>query len=134
MMKTPTQFCLLLAAFLMAIPAAGQEMKIGVTGGTLNGTLETPRGKSPCPAALILSGVGPDGSGRQHPLGRGKEQQPEIPRRSLAAKGIANLNMPVLIVSGSTDIQVDEGNAETLAKSNRLANMVIIVDMNHVLK
>ena len=50
------------------------------------------------------------------------------------AREIARLKMPVLILQGSTDIQVSVGDAELLAKANPAAKLVVIEGMNHVLK
>jgi len=50
------------------------------------------------------------------------------------AKEIARLKIPVLIVQGSTDIQVAIDDAHILAKANQKSEMKIIRGMNHVLK
>ena len=50
------------------------------------------------------------------------------------AREIARLKMPVLILQGTTDIQVSVGDAELLAKANPAAKLVVIEGMNHVLK
>ncbi len=47
---------------------------------------------------------------------------------------IKKLNIPILIVQGTTDIQVSEKEAELLAKANSASKKVIIKNMNHVLK
>jgi len=47
---------------------------------------------------------------------------------------IGKLDIPVLIVQGSTDIQVGVEQTEMLAKANDKAKKVIIRNMNHVLK
>lgn len=47
---------------------------------------------------------------------------------------IKKLNMPVLILNGTTDIQVQTSEAELLKKANPKANLVIIEGMNHVFK
>jgi hypothetical protein len=47
---------------------------------------------------------------------------------------IAKLNIPILIVQGSTDIQVSVKDAELLAKAQPKAQLVIIPGMNHALK
>ncbi|WP_372754204.1 alpha/beta hydrolase [Mariniflexile sp.] len=47
---------------------------------------------------------------------------------------IASLNIPILIVQGTTDIQVSIEDAEMLSNSNKNAQIVIIENMNHVLK
>lgn len=47
---------------------------------------------------------------------------------------IAKLNKPILIVQGTTDIQVEVSNADLLAESNPNAQKVIISGMNHILK
>lgn len=49
-------------------------------------------------------------------------------------KAIAALKMPVLIVQGTTDIQVAEKEARSLAAAAPAARLVIIEGMNHVLK
>ncbi len=46
----------------------------------------------------------------------------------------ARLRMPVLIVQGTTDIQVSVSDAELLAKSNKKARLAILKDVNHVMK
>lgn len=50
------------------------------------------------------------------------------------AEEIAKLKIPILIVQGSTDIQVNSANADALATSNKLAKQITIEGMNHVLK
>lgn len=47
---------------------------------------------------------------------------------------IAKLEKPVLIVQGTTDIQVSVENAEKLSESNKKVKKVIIENMNHILK
>jgi fermentation-respiration switch protein FrsA (DUF1100 family) len=49
-------------------------------------------------------------------------------------KEIAALSAPVLIIQGSTDIQVSVDDAKRLAAANREAKLVLIEGMNHVLK
>lgn len=51
------------------------------------------------------------------------------------AAQIARLRMPILLVQGGTDLQVDRANAERLhAARPDHSTLVIIEDMNHVLK
>jgi pimeloyl-ACP methyl ester carboxylesterase len=52
----------------------------------------------------------------------------------MPSERIAGLDMPVLIVQGSTDIQVAVGEAEALKKARPQAQVAIIPGMNHVLK
>jgi pimeloyl-ACP methyl ester carboxylesterase len=47
---------------------------------------------------------------------------------------IAKLKMPVLILNGETDIQVESENAVQLSKANPRATLKIIQGMNHILK
>ena len=47
---------------------------------------------------------------------------------------IKELKIPVLIINGTTDIQVGTDQAELLAKANPEAELVIVEGMNHVLK
>ena len=49
-------------------------------------------------------------------------------------KEISKLNKPVLIVQGSTDIQVSLMDADKLAAANKKADKVVIQKMNHVFK
>lgn len=49
-------------------------------------------------------------------------------------KEIAALTMPVLIIQGTTDIQVSVDDAKRLAAANRQAKLVLVEGMNHVLK
>ncbi len=49
-------------------------------------------------------------------------------------KEIAQLNKPVLILQGTTDIQVPVTEAEKLAEANKQAKMHLLEGMNHVLK
>lgn len=49
-------------------------------------------------------------------------------------KEIAKLKVPVLVVNGSTDIQVGREHALALVNSNRQAKLVSIGGMNHVFK
>ncbi len=50
------------------------------------------------------------------------------------AEEIAKLDIPVLIVQGTTDIQVSVQDAEKLAEANRKAELRIIEGMNHVFR
>jgi pimeloyl-ACP methyl ester carboxylesterase len=48
---------------------------------------------------------------------------------------ISKLNIPIVIVQGSTDLQVSEEDARLLFEAHRLdSRLIIIEDMNHVLK
>ncbi len=47
---------------------------------------------------------------------------------------IAELDIPVLIINGSKDLQVEETEAEALKAANPRAEMVILQDMNHILR
>ncbi len=50
------------------------------------------------------------------------------------ADEIAKLNIPILIINGDADIQVGEDDAQQLYKAQSQATLVIIENMNHVLK
>jgi pimeloyl-ACP methyl ester carboxylesterase len=50
------------------------------------------------------------------------------------AKWIAALTVPVLIVQGTTDLQVGVDDAKRLAAANPKAKLLVIEGMNHVLK
>jgi pimeloyl-ACP methyl ester carboxylesterase len=50
------------------------------------------------------------------------------------AREIARLSMPVLIVQGETDIQIGVADAQLLANAQPDANLLLISEMNHVLK
>jgi hypothetical protein len=47
---------------------------------------------------------------------------------------LAKLKIPILIIQGTTDIQVDVSNATALSEANLNAKLEIIEGMNHVLK
>lgn len=47
---------------------------------------------------------------------------------------IAKLNVPVLIVQGTTDLQVSEKDAQLLVGANKNAKLLLVKGMNHVLK
>ncbi|MHA7100769.1 hypothetical protein BXY85_4009 [Roseivirga pacifica] len=49
-------------------------------------------------------------------------------------KEISKLNMPILVINGSTDLQVNVEDAQRLQISNPKAKLVIVDGMNHVLK
>lgn len=49
-------------------------------------------------------------------------------------KEITNLDKPVLIIQGTTDLQVKVKDAEALATANPKAHKVIITGMNHIMK
>ena len=49
-------------------------------------------------------------------------------------KEIANLTVPSLIVQGTTDIQISPEEAKMLHQANKKSELVIIDNMNHVLK
>ncbi len=50
------------------------------------------------------------------------------------AKEIAKLQLPLLVLQGSHDIQVDVQQATLLADANPQAQKVVIDGMNHILK
>lgn len=50
------------------------------------------------------------------------------------AKEITKLRIPVLIVQGTTDLQIRAGDAKRLAEGNPAAKLFLIEGMNHVLK
>ena len=50
------------------------------------------------------------------------------------AKIIADLDLPILIVQGTTDIQIPVADAERLAKAAPRARLVVLEGTNHVLK
>ena len=47
---------------------------------------------------------------------------------------IAKLNMPVMIINGTKDIEVDVSEAEKLKYASPLAQYVVIENMNHIFK
>lgn len=47
---------------------------------------------------------------------------------------ISKLEIPVLIVNGSNDLQVDVRDAEILKEANPAAKLVILEDMNHIFR
>jgi len=47
---------------------------------------------------------------------------------------IKKLKIPVLIINGDKDLQVDEENAEVLQRASPKAQLVVLKEMNHVLK
>ncbi len=49
-------------------------------------------------------------------------------------KELAKLDIPILIMHGTTDLQVSEKDAQLLAASNAKADMIIIEGMNHVFR
>ena len=49
-------------------------------------------------------------------------------------KEIAKLNIPILIIQGTTDLQIKESDAQSLKRAKPNAQLVMINNMNHVLK
>lgn len=47
---------------------------------------------------------------------------------------LQKLSIPILVINGTTDIQVGPDQAEKLASANKKAKLVIVEGMNHVLK
>ncbi len=47
---------------------------------------------------------------------------------------IKNLEIPILIINGTKDIQVGEEEAELLHKANAKSQLVLIENMNHIFK
>jgi pimeloyl-ACP methyl ester carboxylesterase len=54
--------------------------------------------------------------------------------RCVPIKGIKRIKDPVLIIQGSTDLQITVQNAEKLKKAKSDASLLVIKDMNHILK
>lgn len=44
------------------------------------------------------------------------------------------MNIPVLILQGNNDLQVTVKDAESLAQSNKKAELLIVDKMNHIMK
>lgn len=44
------------------------------------------------------------------------------------------MNIPVLIVQGNNDLQVTVKDAESLAQSNKKAELLVVDKMNHIMK
>jgi hypothetical protein len=49
------------------------------------------------------------------------------------AESIARLNIPILIINGSKDLQVTVKEAQLLKDASKNGNLIIIENMNHVL-
>ena len=49
-------------------------------------------------------------------------------------KEISKLAIPILIIGGTKDIQVDVEDAQLLSKSNKNSELAVIENMNHILK
>jgi hypothetical protein len=54
--------------------------------------------------------------------------------RIIPAKGIKRIKEPILIIHGTTDLQVTVDNAEKLKKAKSEASLLIIKNMNHILR
>ena len=54
--------------------------------------------------------------------------------RCVPARGIKTLKVPVLIVQGTTDLAIKPVNAEKLKKAKSDAGLLMIKDMNHILR
>ncbi len=54
--------------------------------------------------------------------------------RLVPQRGMRRMKMPVLIINGSTDLQVSVDNAEKLKKAKSDAILLVINGMNHILK
>ena len=54
--------------------------------------------------------------------------------RCVPARGIKTLKVPVLIVQGTTDLSIKPVNAEKLKKAKSDASLLMIKDMNHILR
>lgn len=50
------------------------------------------------------------------------------------SREIAKLDVPVLIINGTSDIQVETSEAEKLKAANNKAQLVILEDMNHIFR
>ena len=50
------------------------------------------------------------------------------------AKEIADLSVPILVVQGTSDLQMSVEDAKLLSGGNQRAKLATIEDMNHVLK
>jgi len=96
---------------------AGKAIEIETGKGTLFGTLGLPVGYNSCPVMLIISGSGPTDRDGNNPI-----------------KELSKLQVPILIVQGTTDIQVLVDNAIRLSKANKTAELAIIKGVNHILK
>ena len=65
----------------------------------------------------------------RHKIASGSSLLPQDPQ-----KEIAKLDIPILIVQGTTDIQVSVSDANKLALANKNSQKQIIEGMNHILK
>jgi pimeloyl-ACP methyl ester carboxylesterase len=54
--------------------------------------------------------------------------------RCVPVKGIKAVKTPILLIQGTTDLQITVDNAEKLKKAKQDAQLVIIKNMNHILR
>ena len=47
---------------------------------------------------------------------------------------IKNINIPILVIQGTSDIQISTENGKTLYQASKNAKLLIVEDMNHILK
>lgn len=140
-MKSPHRVNYVVIATLLAISAfnawAGDErVQLQTPTGTLQGTLDLPSGTAPHPVVLIIAGSGAtDRDGNQAQL-KNDSLKPYLISwfKYDRTKEIAALNVPMLIVQGTTDFQVFVADAKRLVAANKTARLSLIDGMNHVLK
>ena len=90
-----------LAALLVALTAAAEEVSINAGSGRLRGTLERPAGAQPAVCALIIAGSGPtDRDGNQPGLTNDSLKQLAL---GLAARGVCTLRYDKRGVGASSD-------------------------------
>jgi pimeloyl-ACP methyl ester carboxylesterase len=134
----------LISLLASRVLSAAEPLVLETPTGTLFGTLEVPAGKTAFPVVLIHAGSGPTDRDGNSTLLPGKNNSLKMLAEALAVDGIASLrypaneiaklNIPVLIIQGSTDMHVGVADAKLLAVARPSAKLVIIAGMNHVLK
>ncbi|MEO6056236.1 MAG: hypothetical protein ABIQ49_05300 [Gemmatimonadales bacterium] len=116
-------------AVTSAVAPAAEEWQLRTSTGTLHGTLLAPSGMGKFPVVLIHPGSGPTDRDGNSPL-----LYLISWFRILPADAVARLNMPVLVVQGTTDLQVDTAEAARLLARRSDARYLQVKGMNHVLK
>lgn len=111
------------------------EVLLKTASGDISGTLTVTNKSKKSPIVILIAGSGPTDRDCNSPMGIKTNAYKMISWMKYdPAVEIKKLKIPVLIIQGSTDLQVSVYDARLLQASKPDARLLIIENMNHVMK
>jgi pimeloyl-ACP methyl ester carboxylesterase len=130
---------LVLASFSLAPLARAQPVALKTPTGTLNGTLELPKGAGPFPVVLFHAGSGPTDRDGNNPMLPGKNDMFKMLAEALASRGMASVRFDKRGIGGSSQAGPSEADlrfdtyitdltewGKTLAADKRFSKLIVL--------